>query len=430
MKKTKYLRTLALCLVAVMVAASFAGCGGESADPAGGDDPGDAPETIRIGYVTPFTGPLAQFSATIEWVLDLALPIINQDGGIYIEEYDQRIPVEFILADSESNPTKAGEAAQKLVTTDNVHLLVGAWTPDTANPVSAVAERNQIPALMENSPMESWLEGGPYTWSYALMFSVPSMMAAYVDAWDKVDTNKKVGFIFDNNVDGVVMAPALAEIAEGRGYTIVDPGRFPMSTPDYSSMINQFRQEDCEIIVANAIPPDWVTFLRQFHQMGYMPKVMTVGKAIHFESDVLAAGDVDEVAGVMSEIHWDRGYPYDSPLLGMTVNEICDLYEAEHDGPYLTTLAYNLTMLEVIHELLNTAQTLDRETLRDTFPQLSGPSTYGPINFEDNHVFETTCVIIQYVPGERFPLEKNIVSHGKFNAVPESTEPIIMMPGR
>jgi branched-chain amino acid transport system substrate-binding protein len=434
MKRTRRFKRAALCIAALMLLAILAGCGGggQSGGQTGDsgqtpDAAGDAPATIKIGYVTPMTGALAEFSVAIQWVTDLALPVINKDGGIYIKEYDKRIPVEIIFADSESNPTKASEAAQKLVTTDKVDILVGAWTPDTTIPVSAVAEKNQIPAFMENSPVESWLEGGPYTWTYALMFSVRNMMESYFDAWDKVDTNKKIGFIFDNNVDGVVMAPMVKEIADGRGYTVIDPGRFPMSTPDYSSMINQFKQENCDIIVANAITPDYAVFFQQFYQMDYMPKILTVGKAIHFESNALTIGSAELANGLMGEIHWDRAYPWDSPLLGMTVQELCDKWEAEHDGPYPSTIANDLTCFEVLNELLNTAQTLDKETLRDTFPLLNGPSTYGPINFDENHVFENACVVIQYVLGDRYPLEKNLIAHGKFTEIPESDKPIVIM---
>ena len=431
MKRSKHMRLIAACLAAIMLVALFAGC--DSSKKGGSSSAGNAPDTIKVGYVTPMSGPLAAFSMSIQWVLDMALPKINADGGIYIKEYDKKIPVEFILADSESNPSKAAEAAQNLITQRNVDILCGAWTPDTTIPVANTGEKNSVPTLLENSPMESWLEGGPYEWSYAIMFSVPNMMETYFDAWDRVDTNKKIGFIFDNNVDGVVMAPIVAEIAARRGYTVVDPGRFPMSTPDYSSMINQFKQEECDIIVANAITPDYATFLQQFYQMGFMPKIMTVGKALHFESDALMVGGPDHpelAAGLMTEIHWDRAYPYPSSLLNMSVTELCDKWEAEHDSPYPTSIAYDICCMEVLYELLNTAQTLDKATLRDTFSKLHGASIYGTIDFADNHVFEAPCVVVQYVLGDRYPLEKNLIAHGKWTDIPESDKPIIIMSER
>ena len=99
-----------------------------------------------------------------------SLPVINKDGGIYIEEYHKKLPVKIIWADSESNPTKASEVASKLVLTDKVDMLVGSFTPDTANPVSAVAERYKIPAVVVSAPIESWLTGGPYHWAFCDCF--------------------------------------------------------------------------------------------------------------------------------------------------------------------------------------------------------------------------------------------------------------------
>ena len=421
MKRAKYFnfRLLAVLLAGIMLLAVFAGCGKKT---------DDAPATIRLGFVLPVTGPYAPFTESFQWVLDMALPVMNADGGFYIKEYDKRIPVEIIIADSESDPTKASEAAQKLVTTDNVHILVGAWTPETTIPVSIVAETNSLPALMYDSPMEVWLEGGPYEWSHSIMFSLVNLMESYIDAWDKVDSNKKVGFIFGNDIDGVAFAGLAQEFCDRRGYNVVDPGRFPPGTSDYSSLINMFKQEDCDIVLANSITPDYVTFFQQFYQLDFMPKVLTVGKGIHFESNAMAIGSAELANGLTTGLPWDRAYPWSSSLLGMSTTELCDKWEADHPGlPYHSSIAYDLSCLEVLTVLLNTAQTLDREALKNAFPTLTGDTIYGPINFVDNNVFECAYVISQYVLGEKFPLEKNLVAHGKFTQIPESTKPIVIM---
>ena len=187
----------------------------------------DEKDAILIGYVSAFTGPLSQFTQSLKFIEEKALSAINKDGGIYIEEYGKKLPVKVIYADSESSPVKASEAANKLVLSDKVDFLVGAWTPDHINPVSAAAERNKIPALMENGPIASWLTGGPYKWAYGNLFALDKMVDVYIDAWDTVETNKKIGFIFDSNVDGILLSKLVKERAEARGYTIIDPGRFP-----------------------------------------------------------------------------------------------------------------------------------------------------------------------------------------------------------
>ena len=99
------------------------------------------------------------------------------------------------------------------------------------------------------------------------------MVDSYIDTLDTVKTNKKVGFIFDNQVDGVIGAKIVRENASARGYTIVDPGRFPAGTKDYTSLISQFKQANVDIVIANQITPDFALVWRQFHQQGFIPKI-------------------------------------------------------------------------------------------------------------------------------------------------------------
>jgi hypothetical protein len=166
-----------------------------SADTSGGSgstvDSGKT--SIKIGFVAPLSGPMANFTVGIKHAAELALDAMNKDGGILVNELGKKLPVEIIWGDSESSPTKASEVATKLATSDKVDILVGEWTPDTANPVSVVGERYQIPPLVSGAPDTSWLANGPYEWSFALMFNYDFFLDEYFNGFDRLDTNKKIG---------------------------------------------------------------------------------------------------------------------------------------------------------------------------------------------------------------------------------------------
>ena len=129
MKKT--LRTiLVLVLTVVLGAAMLAACGesgGEKTAGSGGSAAapvsGDKSEIV-IGWVAPFTGPYAVFTQAFDWTSKMCLDKINEDGGIYIEAYDKKLPVRIVTMDTESDSTKAAEAATKMVTDGGIDLLV------------------------------------------------------------------------------------------------------------------------------------------------------------------------------------------------------------------------------------------------------------------------------------------------------------------
>jgi branched-chain amino acid transport system substrate-binding protein len=49
---------------------------------------------------------------------------INKDGGIMIKEAGKKLPVRIKIMDTESDPTKAADAASKLILQDEIDLMI------------------------------------------------------------------------------------------------------------------------------------------------------------------------------------------------------------------------------------------------------------------------------------------------------------------
>jgi branched-chain amino acid transport system substrate-binding protein len=424
-----------LLLLAVMLIGAFAlsGCGGSGDD--GAVDPGSSGssavssgggsdgDTIKVGYVAPFTGPLSVFTVATDWANDKCLAVINdENGGIEVDGVKKKIEV--IKGDSESDPTKAAEVSQKLVVEDKVDILVGAWTPDTTMAVSGTGERYKIPTYISNSPADSWNEGGPYYWAMGAMFYFDGYLDDYANAWDKLDTNKRVGFIFDSEVDGVTISKLFQEKLEAKGYTVVDPGRFPKGTNDYTSHIKAIQDGDCDIVVANMIGPDFQTLWKQFHSANYIPKAFTIGKAVHFQADAdaLAEGTGN---GLMSEVLWDRTFPFTSSLLGLSCDELAQAWEDENNTQFPATLGYDVALWEILGDSLERAGTTEPEALRQAILDTEYDGIYGHLSFDDKQVAEVPCVTVQWLTGDKWSYEKKIVASESFPIIP-SVDPIVI----
>lgn len=266
---------------------------------------------ILVGHPSSLTGPLAGLGEPTEWVTKRALEAINKDGGIYIKEAGKKLPLKIKIVDTQSDPTKSGDVASKLILRDEIDLMLVMFTPDVVNPVTNMCERYEVPCIALGSPAEPWLSGGPYHWSYMAFWSVESWTNLYLELWDKVakDTNKVVGCLFPNDTDGKIMAEVFRKNLEPKGYKFVDPGRFPYFNPDYSTIINTFRKEKVEILTASLISPDLTKAWRQCRQLGFIPKVATIGKALLFPSALEALGP-DLGHGLTCEVWWSKHHPF------------------------------------------------------------------------------------------------------------------------
>jgi len=107
-----------------------------------------ATRTVKIGYVTPRTGPLAAFGAADSFSLAQMKRVF--DKGIKIG--GSTFPVEIVSADAQSNSNRAATVAQSMILDQNIDLMLVGDTPDITNPVSDTCEANGVPCISSLAP--------------------------------------------------------------------------------------------------------------------------------------------------------------------------------------------------------------------------------------------------------------------------------------
>ena len=95
---------------------------------------------IKLGYVSPQTGPLAAFAEADNFIIGNFREITK--AGIKVG--GATVPVEVVVKDSQSNPNRAAEVAKDLIVQDKIDLMLVASTPETTNPVSTQCEIEEV----------------------------------------------------------------------------------------------------------------------------------------------------------------------------------------------------------------------------------------------------------------------------------------------
>jgi branched-chain amino acid transport system substrate-binding protein len=101
--------------------------------------------TIKIGLVASLTGSAADVGTDMERAAILAVEEINAAGGVYVREYNSKLKIELIVGDDKTSPADGATVVTKLITEDNVDVLVGGFS-------SAVTLASQVPAIDHNVP--------------------------------------------------------------------------------------------------------------------------------------------------------------------------------------------------------------------------------------------------------------------------------------
>lgn len=343
-------------------------------------------DTIRIGFISPVTGPLAGFGKTDGYVLSQARAALA--GGLTIG--GKSYAVEILDRDTQSNPSIAGQLAKDLIDNEKVDLMLAVSTPETINPVSDACEAAGVPCLSTVMPWEAWYFGrgakpgepSPFKWTFHFGFGVDEFYRTYVSQWGLIPTNKKVGVMYPNDADGnairTVLAPKLAEA----GFTIVDPGAYETGTTDFSTQIALFRQEGVEIFNSFPIPPDFAAFWRQAAQQGLHKqfKIVQVAKTGLFPSDIEALGDLG--ANIASAAYWHKDFPYSSPLTGQTGAALADGYQAESGQQWTQQLGATMSLLDAGTEALKaSADPKSKEAVAAAIAGLQTTTMIGKVDF-------------------------------------------------
>jgi branched-chain amino acid transport system substrate-binding protein len=320
---------------------------------------------IKVGHVSPRTGPLAGFAEADEFVLDA----ISKAFAAGLENNGKAYTVEIISKDSQSNPNRAAEVAADLILGDEVDIIVAASTPDTVNPVSDQAEINEVPCITTDGPWQPYffgrngVPGEGFENTYHFFWGLEDVIGSFLNMWDSSGVAKKVGGLFPNDADGNAWGDAelgLPKPLAAAGYDLVDPGRYQPLSDDFSNQIAAFKAAGCEIVTGNMIPPDFATFWAQSAQQGFAPKVVTIGKALLFPSVIESLGARGD--GLTSEVWWSPNHPFNSSLTGASSKELADGYTAASGRPWTQPIGFKHALFEVVADVIKRAEDLEDPT--------------------------------------------------------------------
>ncbi len=318
--------------------------------------------TLKLGYVSPKTGPLAGFAEADDYVIDGIKKAFA--GGL--QNNGKAWAVEIIVKDSQSNPNRAAEVASELILNDEVDILLGAATPDTTNPVADQAEVNGTPCITTDCPWQPYFfgRGGDpakgFQSTYHFFWGLEDVIANFTALWNQGGVAKTVGGLFPNDADGNAWGDANLgfpkPLAEG-GFALTDPGRYQPLSDDFSAQIAAFKSANAEIVTGVMIPPDFGTFWAQAAQQGFNPKIVTIGKALLFPSAVAALGDRGN--GLTSEIWWSPNHPFVSSLDGTTAKALADGYTAATGKPWTQPIGFRHALFEVVADVVKRAADIE-----------------------------------------------------------------------
>jgi branched-chain amino acid transport system substrate-binding protein len=395
----------------------------------------EAGRDILLGLVSPKTGVLANFAKADDWWVDFALKTATPDGIIGGDGKKHMIQIK--RTDSQSDSNRAAQVAGDLVTNDKVDMMMASGSPDTANPVAGQCEALGCPSIANFVPWQPFFFGRQQTpdptasfkWTYAHALGLEEIVANFIAMWDQQSTNKKVGFIFANDADGIAwtdLKTGLPPAVEAAGYTYTLPDLYPVPTEDYTKYISEFKKNGCEICCGTINTPDFTNFWQQSIQQGYNPKVLSIGKALLFPQTLEAIGDIAYNATV--EGVWHPTWPFKDSITGMSCQDLANDYMTKTGEEWTAPIGQYGKYEWAVDVFKRVTNLDDKEEIIKMVASTKLETCLGPMDFTApvqmgtrhpvTNVYTPPVGGAQWVKGDKFKFEPVMVSNALSTELP------------
>ncbi len=219
-------------------------------------------EPIRIGAVGPLTGPAANSGIAMRQAFQYVAKKTNQEGGVQVG--DEMRKIELILEDEQSQPALGVAAATKLLTRDQVDILIG----DMFHSSVTLAIMDLVPSFdqtffMSGQPVSAKMgqrikqhperfrnfwKGmfGSAAYADAVWQSVHSLIeAGKLDAGDK-----RIAFVMQDDDYGRSNIEYVRKLFVDNGWTVMMVGAVPLGHADFYPQLTKLAANPPDLLVS------------------------------------------------------------------------------------------------------------------------------------------------------------------------------------
>ncbi|MGQ0549922.1 MAG: ABC transporter substrate-binding protein [Armatimonadota bacterium] len=342
------------------------------------------PAAIKIGATLAVTGPFsAEWGPTFLTFMREWEKVVNEEGGVQVNELGRKVPIQLIIYDDESSPDKSVELYERLGAVDGVHIFLGPSTSPITLRASTVAERMHIPMVAAEAN-DTALFARNFKWFVGVLERGYDWSEMYFDMVQATNrsgrTNfKTVAVLFSTIAHTRDVGAGVSEYAKKVGLTVVASELVPFPTTDYAAIIAKLRPLNPDVVfMALWGGAEQIAFIRQARELGLRPQEIHsrfVGKPL---MTALGAAGVEGITGETQN------------ALKLHDRRMRIIFERMKIDPYdLPWAPIKYVAMDAIVKAIETAGTLRKpvlmEALRDPGFRLQTTTLSGVLRFHWNY---------------------------------------------
>jgi len=336
-----------------------------------------AKDKIVVGMSRPLSGPMAKIGdSAFRPVYETFVAEVNAQGGIFVKEYNKKLPIELKVYDDKSDTGTMTRLTEKLILEDKVDFLWPACGTHNIFAQAPIANKyNYILMTAEGgaTSIKPMIQSLPYLFislSFSDWYQIPVLADLLAEKGAKSAYIITMADLFGIEYSGI----SNIELPK-KGVNVVRVKSIPPDIKDLSSILKDAQKSKADALLVLGYPDVVILATKQSMEIGYNPKAFLGGPGVNFGFYHTIFGPATE--GVM-------GFTMANRKTSPAMKELFDkLYknkpEAANDwwGHPLYWAGY-----EFWKQAVEKAGTLDQKKIRDIMATETFDTVLGPTNFK------------------------------------------------
>jgi branched-chain amino acid transport system substrate-binding protein len=350
---------------------------------------------VVIGVLYPMSGPSAQAGVDNKPVLELARDIANGEVDVPFPFYQKLkgLPglkgqkVRLVFVDHQGKTDLGQAEAERLITQEKVHALVGAWHSSVTGTASQVAERFGVPFMNPESSSPALTRRG-FKWFFRTSPHDEHFTQVMFDFFRDFQkkrgvTLKTLGLTYEDTLFGADSGKVQRELAKKYGYEVLVDLQYRARATSLQAEIQRLKAANPDVWMPTSYHTDAILFVRQSKELDYNPKMIMAQNAGHQSPDFLQAVGKD-AEGTMSRA------PFNTDLIDRrpAAKALAALYTQKTGKDFYDNPARSVTGMFTLLDAINRAGSTDPEAIRKALVATNIPGdqlvmTWDGIKFDE-----------------------------------------------
>ena len=374
----KSLRLACAVLGATLLGSVFAGCGSK-----------ESGDTIKVGANFELTGNVANYgNATLEG-LQLAIDEANEAGGINGKK------IELVSVDDKSEAAESINAATKLISDDDVKVIVGPATTGLVLAETQTATDAKVPIIAPcaTSP-EATVENGkvkPYVFRSCF---IDPQQGEVMATFAVKELKAKTAVIYvDNSSDySKNLAKVFKEKFEAAGGKVVMEEAFLQKDQDFKATLTKLKTANADVMFVPAYYEEVGKIVKQAREMGINSAIL--GTDGWDDTKVVDIAGADALNNTFFSTHYSEK---DAEVQGFI-----EAYKKKYNRAPNVFAALGYDAGKMLVDALKRAGSSDTEKIREALEATKDLKVgTGTISMDKNHNPIKTAVILEMKNGEK-----------------------------